>query len=192
MEKLVLKINGSPRLNGNTSKALDIAGRRLEARGIRVERIQLGGMLLRGCQGCRWCRQNPVKRCVFDDDGLNEILEKVWAADGLLIGSPTYYSNVTTEVKAFIDRCGFVSGSNGGLLKGKIGAPVVSVRRSGGNFVYAAINYLFGISQMPIATSSYWNMTLSLGPNDIVNDEEGIRTFETLGDNMAEMVLKLR
>ncbi len=193
MEKLVVAINGSPRKNGNTRRALEIAGGRLEAHGIRVEHIQLGGLRVRGCQACMWCRTHPdKKRCAFDDDGMNEILARVWEADGLLVGSPTYYSNLTTETKAFIDRCGYVSGANGGLLKGKIGAPVVSVRRAGGNVTYASINYLFGISQMPIATSSYWNMTLSRDIGDIENDAEGIRTFETLGDNMAEMILKLR
>ncbi len=192
LEKMVLAINGSPRKNGNTRRALEIAGEKLAARGIRVEHIQLGGLRVRGCQACGWCRSHPEKRCAFDDDGMNEILGRVWEADGLLIGSPTYYSNLTTETKAFIDRCGFVSGANGGLLKGKIGAPVVSVRRAGGNVTYASINYLFGISQMPIATSSYWNMTLSRDIGDIENDAEGIRTFETLGDNMAEMILKLR
>lgn len=192
MNKLVLAINGSPRKNGNTKRALMIAGERLEQHGICVEHVQLGGLRVRGCQACNWCRKNPEKRCFYDDDGMNEILARVWEADGLLIGSPTYYSNLTTETKAFIDRCGYVSGANGGLLKGKIGAPVVSVRRAGGNITYTAINFLFGISQMPIATSSYWNMTLSRDIGDIENDEEGIRTFETLGDNMAEMIKKLR
>ena len=191
MSKSVILINGSPRKNGNTMEALRIVGSQLELHGICTEYIQLGGMRLSGCQACGACKILKNGHCSIDD-GLNEILDKVWNADGLVLGSPTYFSNVTTEVKAFIDRCGYVSNSNGRILSGKIGAPVVAVRRAGSNFVYAAINYLFGISNMPIATSSYWNMTLSLNPGDIANDEEGIVTFKTLGENMADMIKKLR
>lgn len=189
---LVLAINGSPRKNGNTHTALTIVGDRLKEHGIDVEYIQLGGRLLHGCHGCNACHKNRDKKCVYGDDGMNEILARVWEADGILLGSPTYYSNVSTEVKSFIDRCGYVSGANGGLLKGKIGAPVVAVRRAGANFVYAAINYLFGISEMPIATSSYWNMTLALSPGDAEKDAEGVETFTNLADNMAELLKKMR
>jgi len=113
------------------------------------------------------------------------------AADGIIIGSPTYFSNVTTEVKALIDRCGFVSKANGGLLRNKVGASVISVRRAGSNFVYSAINFFFGISEMVIASSNYWNMTLSVLPGDIQKDQEGILTFKTLGKNMAHVMKKL-
>ena len=98
---------------------------------------------------------------------------------------------LTAQTKAFIDRCGYVSGANGGLLRHKVGAPVVAVRRAGGNIVYAAINFFFGIAEMPIATSTYWNMTLSLAPGDVLNDGEGVRTFHNLGKNMAWMVQSL-
>ena len=187
----VIALNGSPRKEGNTKQSLEIVANVLRNHDIEVEIVQLGGNLLHGCQACGGCDKNKNRKCVFGDDGLNDILQKVFEADGILIGSPTYYSNVTTEVKAFIDRCGFVARANGGLLKHKVGAPVVAVRRSGANFVYAAINFFFGISQMPIATSSYWNMTLSLMPGDVQKDEEGKATFENLGENMAWMLRKL-
>lgn len=187
----VVAVNGSPHPKGNTFHALKLCTERLEKVGIEVEHVQLGGMLLHGCQACGACFKLQNRRCAFND-GLNEILEKVWEADGLLIGSPTYYSGMTSETKAFIDRCGYVAKANGRLLNGKIGAPVVVHRRAGANMVYAGINYLFGITGMPIATSCYWNMGVALQQGDLANDEESVGIFETLGDNMAQMIQKLR
>ncbi len=112
-------------------------------------------------------------------------------ADGILIGSPVYYGNVSTETKALIDRCGMLAGANGAALKRKVGAPVIAVRRAGSNFTYAAINYFFGISQMIIPTSRYWNMTLALNEGDYEKDAEGIETFRVLGENMAWLLKKL-
>lgn len=188
----VVALNGSPRSGGNTRQAIDTVCAELNKAGIETEVIQLGGKLLRGCAGCGACYKNKNNKCVFDDDAMNGIIAKTIDADGIIIGSPTYVSNVTTEVKAFIDRCVYVSRANGGFLTGKIGAPVVAARRAGANFVYSAINFFFGISEMPIATSSYWNMTLSRMPEDYQKDAEGIKTFETLGQNMAEMIKKYR
>ncbi|HZW48700.1 MAG TPA: flavodoxin family protein, partial [Bacillota bacterium] len=105
------------------------------------------------------------------------------------IGSPVYFGNVTPEVKAFIDRVGFTTGSR---LRNKVGASVVAVRRAGSNFTYAAINFFFGIKQMIIPTSSYWNMTLASAPGDVQKDAEGIRTFERLGENMAWLLKKIQ
>ncbi|KNY28052.1 flavodoxin family protein [Pseudobacteroides cellulosolvens] len=187
----VIAINGSPRVNGNTKQSLEIVGNILAKNGIEVEYVQLGGMLLHGCRACGGCFKSRNKRCVIQDDKLNDVLEKVFDADGVIIGSPTYFSNVTTEVKAFIDRCGYVSKANNNLLKHKVGAPVVAVRRAGSNFVYSAINFFFGIAEMPIATSSYWNMTLARDIGEVQNDEEGKRTFENLGENMVWMLEKL-
>ncbi|MDP4180524.1 MAG: flavodoxin family protein [Bacillota bacterium] len=188
----VIAINGSPRENGNTKQSLEIIEKVLVKNGIEVEFVQLGGMLLHGCRACGGCFKNKNRRCAIEKDGLNDILQKVFDADGIIIGSPTYFSNVTTEVKAFIDRCGYVSKANNGLLKHKVGAPVVAVRRSGANFVYSAINFFFGIAEMPIATSSYWNMTVARDIGEIQKDEEGKHTFENLGENMAWMLKKLR
>lgn len=190
MGKRVVAINGSPRKDGNTHRALEIVGEELTACGMEVELIQLGGIVVRGCQACRACaKRNGL--CALDD-GMNEILRRVWAADGLLIGSPTYFSNVSTETKAFIDRCGCVSGANGGLLRGKIGAAVTAARRAGSNMTFAAINYLFTKCEMPVATSGYWNMTLAREPGDIDADSEGVETFRTLGRNMAFLLERLR
>ena len=189
----VIAFNGSPRQNGNTAQSLQIVLAELAKEGIETEMIQLGGRKVFGCLACGKCREMQNNRCIRQDDEMNSFIEKMQEADGILIGSPTYFSNVSTEVKALIDRCGFVSKANGGnLLRGKIGAPVVAVRRAGSTFVYSAINFFFGIAEMPIATSSYWNMTLALEPGEVQKDEEGIQTFRTLGKNMAKLLKQTR
>jgi len=188
----VIAFNGSPRTNGNTAQSIQIVLQELEKEGIETEIVQLGGQKVFGCLACSKCWENQNNRCARQDDEMNRLIEKMAAADGIIIGSPTYFSNVTSEVKALIDRCGFVSKANGGgMLRGKVGAAVVSVRRAGSNFTYAAINFFFGIAEMIIPGSSYWNMTLALEPGDVQQDEEGIRTFQTLGINMAKLLKQL-
>lgn len=187
----VVAFNGSPRHNGNTAQSLKIVLAELEKEGIETELIQLGGRKVFGCLACGRCGVNRDRKCARTDDDMNELMAKMFDADGVIIGSPTYYSNVTTEVKALIDRCGFVSGANGGLLKRKVGAAVVAVRRSGANFVYSAINFFFGISEMIIPGSTYWNMVQALEPGDVQNDEEGRRTMVNLGKNMAWLLKKI-
>ena len=188
----VVAFNGSPRANGNTAQSLQIVLKELEKEGISTELVQLGGKKVFGSLACGKCYENRDNRCSRKDDELNTFIQKMNEADGILIGSPTYFSNVSTEVKALIDRCGFVNKANEGkILRGKVGAAVVSVRRAGSNFTYAAINFFFGIAEMIIPGSSYWNMTLALEPGDVQKDEEGIRTFETLGRNMAKLLKQI-
>lgn len=187
----VLLVNGSPRRQGNTRHALEIVARALEAEGVGTQICQLGGANARGCQSCGECARTANGRCALRDD-ISEILEKVWACDGLVIGSPTYFSNVSSEVKALIDRVGVVSGANGGLLRGKVGAAVVVARRAGANFAFAAINFLFTKCEMPLASAAYWNMALARAPGEVKGDAEGVATFETLGANMAFMLKRLR
>ncbi len=187
----VVAFNGSPRRGGNTEHSLRIVLEELEKEGIETELVQLGGRKVFGCAACGMCWKNKDRRCARKDDEMNEILEKLFEADGILIGSPTYFSNVTTEVKAFIDRAGFVSMANGGLLRRKVGAAVVSVRRAGSNFTYAAINFFFGITEMIVPGSTYWNMAIGNAPGDVMNDAEGIQTMKNLGRNMAWTLKKL-
>jgi multimeric flavodoxin WrbA len=187
----VIAFNGSPRVHGNTYAALKSVLGQLDAAGIETEIIQLGGKRLSGCTSCGRCRINHDKRCVIDDDEMNGFIAKMIEADGIIIGSPVYFGNVTPEVKALIDRSGYVSGSNSGLFKRKVGAAVVSARRAGTNFTYAAINFFFGITEMIVPNSSYWNMTLSRDIGDFAADAEGVRTMEKLGDNMAWLLGKL-
>jgi len=189
----VVAFNGSPRKEGNTAQSLKIVLDQLEKEGIETELVQLGGQKVFGCLGCGKCREHKNNRCVRQDDEMNVFIQKMLEADGIIIGSATYFSNVTTEVKALIDRCGSVNRANGGdMLRGKVGAAVVSARRAGANFTYAAINFFFGISEMTISSSNYWNITLSLLPGDVQKDTEGIQTFETLGRNMAKLIKQVR
>lgn len=187
----VIALNGSPRKEGNTAQALQIVLAELAKEGIETELVQLGGRKVFGCLACRKCSELKNNRCVRQDDEMNTFIGKALQADGIIIGSPTYFSNVTSEVKAFIDRCGIVARANGNPLKGKVGAAVVSVRRAGSNFVYSAINFFFGITEMIVPGSNYWNVTVSRDPGDIQKDEEGIETFKTLGKNMAWLLKKL-
>lgn len=185
----VIAFNGSPRANGNTAQSIRIVLAELEKEGIETEVVQLGGQKVFGCLACGRCWETKESRCIRQDDQMNVFIQKMQEADGIIIGSPTYFSNVSTEVKALIDRCGFVNkANNGDILRGKVGAGIVSVRRAGSTFVYSAINFFFGIAEMVIPSSSYWNMTLSLEPGDVQKDAEGIETFQTLGRNMAKLL----
>lgn len=185
----VVAFNGSPRANGNTYQSIRIVLDRLEKEGIETELIQIGDKTLAGCQCCGGCRAFDEPHCVLPDDGMNGYIAKILEADGIIIGSPVYFGNVTSAVKSLIDRVGYTTGSR---LKNKVGVPVVAVRRAGSNFTYAAINFFFGIKQMIIPTSSYWNMTLAQKPGDVQEDAEGIRTFTTLAENMAWLLKKIQ
>ncbi|BBB92204.1 2-amino-4-deoxychorismate dehydrogenase [Methylomusa anaerophila] len=189
----VVAFNGSPRSNGNTAQSLQLVLAELNKEGIETELVQLGGKKVFGCLACGKCWETQNNRCIRQDDEMNTFIEKIIEADGILIGSPTYFSNVSTEVKALIDRCGFVAKANGGgMLRGKVGSAVIAVRRAGSTFAYSAINFFFGIAEMNIVSSSYWNMTLALEPGDVQKDEEGIQTFQTLGQNMAKLLKQTR
>lgn len=189
----VVAFNGSPRVNGNTKQSLEIVLNELKKEGIETEIVQLGGRKVFGCLACGKCGETKDNRCIRKDDEMNTFIEKIEAADGIIIGSPTYFSNVSTEVKALIDRCGYVAKSNGGtLLKGKVGTSVVAARRAGSTFTYSAINFFFGIAEMVICSSSYWNLTLSRDPGEVQKDSEGVQTFQTLGKNMAQLLKQVR
>lgn len=186
----VVAFNGSPRTEGNTSHAIGIVLGELAAEGIETEMIQLGGADIKGCRACYKCFERKDRKCI-QKDALNGFIEKMIEADGIIIGSPTYFANVSTEVKALIDRAGLVSRANGNLFMRKVGAAVVAVRRAGGTDVYSAINYFFGIGHMIIPGSSYWNLGFGRNPGEVLNDEEGVATFRDLGQNMAWLLKKL-
>ncbi len=187
----VVGFNGSPRARGNTYHSLQTVLEIMAAEGIEGEIVQLGGKKLGGCRACFGCIRNTDRRCAQTDDEMNFFIEKALAADGILIGTPVYFSNVSTEVKAFIDRCGMVAKANGDMLRGKAGAAVVSVRRAGATFAYSAVNFFFGISQMVIPCSNYWNVGIGLMPGDVLQDQEGVETFKTLGRNMSALLKRI-
>jgi multimeric flavodoxin WrbA len=186
----VVAFNGSPRKKGNTFHAIQIVLEELKKEGIKTELIQLGGSDIRGCRACFKCFEKKNKRCI-QNDAINLFIEKMIEAEGIIIGSPIYFSNVSTEVKALIDRAGLVAIANDHLLKRKVGAAVVAVRRAGATHVYSSINFFFGINHMIIPGSSYWNLAVGRDPGDILKDKEGISTLRDLGENMAWLMEKL-
>lgn len=186
----VVMFNGSPRKNGNTRGLLDTVASVLNREGIETEIIQVGGKAIRGCTACGQCRELQNGKCVLPDDGVNEFISKAVEADGIILGSPVYFSNMTPEIKALIDRVGFVCKGNGNLLRRKVGASVVSVRRGGANSVFSSLNYFFLINEMIVPGSSYWNFAFGLAPGDYQQDEEGLATMNTLAENMAWLLKK--
>lgn len=187
----VLGINGSPRKEGNTSLMIKKVLSVLETNGCETGFIQLGGEAIHGCTACYQCGKNLNKKCSIGNDCFNDIFRKIIEADGIIIGSPTYFADVTTEVKALIDRAGFVARSNGNLLQHKVGAAVVAVRRGGGIHAFDTINHLFLISRMFVVGSSYWNLGLGRTVGEVENDTEGMTTMEHLGESMALLLKKL-
>jgi multimeric flavodoxin WrbA len=176
-----LALSGSPRKGGNTEILLNRVLEPLKEGGWETELVQIGGQELRGCLACGKCFENRNRRCVIEKDIFNQAAEKMFRADALILGSPTYFTDVTAEMKALIDRIGFVSMANGGLLTGKIGAAVVAVRRAGSTHVFDTLNHLFLISRMIVPGSSYWNMGMGLAPGDVEKDAEGLETMDHLG-----------
>ena len=187
----VIGINGSPRKEGNTSIMIKKTLSVLETEGIKTSFIQLGGENIHGCTACYQCGRNKNKKCAIGNDCFNEIFARMLDADGIIIGSPTYFADVTTEVKALIDRAGFVARANDNLLQHKVGAAAVAVRRGGGIHAFDTINHLFLISRMFVTGSSYWNLGLGRKPGDVENDEEGMTTMRHLGESMALLLKKL-
>ena len=187
----VIAFNGSPHKEGNTYSLLKIPCDSLENEGVQTEILHIGGQLIHGCLACMRCFENKDNKCVQNKDIVNQCIEKMIEADGILIGSPTYFSDLTPEVKALIDRAGFVGFANNELYKRKLGAAVVAVRRAGAIHVFDSINHFFLISQMIIPGSSYWNLGVSGRSGTISGDEEGIRTMQNLGKNMAWLLKKI-
>lgn len=181
----VLAINGSPRKKGNTELLLHTVLEPLAAAGWETEYLQVGGRPIKGCMACGGCMKNRDQRCVNADDVFNELMEKMIRADALVLGSPTYFADVTAEMKALIDRSGFVAMANDRLFAGKIGAAVVAVRRGGATHVFDTINHLFFISQMIVPGSIYWNMGYGLDKGEAANDAEGLANMKQLGAAIA-------
>jgi len=187
----VLGINGSPRKNGNTHEMIVKVFEVLKAEGIQTELIQVGGKKIKGCIACLKCFENKDKRCSVKNDIFNEIFEKMIDANGLILGSPTYFTDVSAELKALIDRSGLVAVANEGLFRHKVGAAVVAVRRGGGVHVFDTINHLFQMSQMFVVGSTYWNLGFGYDKGDVRNDTEGINNMIDLGKSMAFLLKKI-
>ena len=176
----VLLLNSSPRLNGTTWTALNEVAKTLELEGIETELVQLGGANVRDCIACGRCRE--LGRCVFDDDQLNEFVEKARTADGFVFGSPVYYAHPSGRLLSCLDRA-FISGSS--AFAHKPGAAVVAARRAGTTASFDAINKHFTIAQMPIVSSTYWNNIHGSALGEANQDAEGMQTMRNLARNMA-------
>jgi multimeric flavodoxin WrbA len=183
----VVAFNGSPRKDGNTFRLINLVLGELEKEGIETELVQIGGKKIRGCIACYKCFENKDQRCAVTKDMLNDCIEKMIAADGIILGSPTYFANM----RALIDRGGMVSKANGEMYRRKVGAAVVAVRRAGSVHTFDGINHFFTIGQMIIPGSSYWNMGIGMDKGDVEKDDEGIQTMKTLGQNMAWLLKKI-
>lgn len=187
----VVAFNGSARKGGNTAEMIKAALKPLEAAGIETELVELAGKKVRGCIACQKCWEKKNRRCVVDNDFVNECIEKMVEADGIILGSPTYFANITTEMKALIDRAGFVAHANGGMFRRKVGASVAVARRGGAIHTFNSLNHFFFISEMVVPGSNYWNMGFGLEKGDVTEDAEGMGTMATLGENMAWLLNKL-
>ena len=187
----VIAINGSARKNGNTYKLLNLVTDELNDEGIDTEIVELAGKPIQGCIACYKCFEKKDKRCNVDKDELNTYIEKMLEADGILLGSPTYFADVSATMKALIERAGMVARANEDMFKRKAGAGVVAARRGGATHVFSSLNYFFLIGQMIIPGSVYWNFGIGKDPGEVMNDEEGVRTMQILGKNMAWILKKI-
>jgi multimeric flavodoxin WrbA len=176
----VLLINGSPRRNGNTHRALAEVASALEAEGIRTEILSIGPKAVQGCTACNKCDESG--RCVFKDELYESVREKLAQADGLILGSPTYYAGPNGSLCALLDRVFY---SCGDRLAYKPGAAVAVCRRGGASAALDRLNKYFTISNMPLVPSQYWNLVYGRLPGEVEQDAEGLQTLRTLGRNMA-------
>lgn len=188
----VIAINGSARKNGNTFISIEKVFGPLRREGIECEQIQLAGHDVHGCRACYKCSDKKNKRCVVEGDIVNECIGKMLEADGIILGSPVYVTDVSAEMKALIDRTCLVSRSNGNFLKRKISAAVLTERRGGAIHAFDTINHFFTISEMIIVGSNYWNFAFGLEKGDVIKDKEGMETMKVLGENMAWLLKKVK
>ena len=187
----VVGINGSARKDGNTAILVRQVFSVLEKEGIQTELVQLAGKPVRGCDACYRCGKEQNRRCAVEDDIVNECIGKMDEADGIILASPTYFADVSSGMKALMDRAGFVAMANGGMFRRKVGAAVVAVRRGGAIHAFDTMNHFFFIAEMVVPGSSYWNVGIGLDRGDVERDEEGIRTMQVLGENMAWVMKRL-
>ncbi len=188
----VVGINGSPRKGGNTEILIKEVFKVLEAHGIKTEMIQIGGKKVNGCIACMKCKKKGDGRCHQNNDVINEAIKKMMKADGIIIGSPVYLADLSSDIKSFIDVAGYALRGAGSPLKRKVGAAVIAVRRAGAIHAFDSINHFFLINEMIIPGSSYWNIAIGREKGEVLKDEEGMKTMKTLGENMAWLLKKVR
>ena len=188
----VVAFNGSARKDGNTAIMIRQVFGELEKEGIETEMVQFSGQKIRGCIACYKCFENKDQRCSVKTDIANDCIEKMLEADGIILASPTYFADVSAELKALIDRAGLVAKANNEMFARKVGAAVVAVRRGGSIHAFDSMNHFFLISQMIIPGSCYWNMGFGLEKGEVEKDDEGLQTMQILGKNMAWILKKIQ
>ena len=181
----VVAFNGSARKEGNTAFLLNTVLAELASEGIDTEIYHLAAQPIQGCIACYQCFKNKDRRCAVTKDIVNECLGKMADADGILLGSPTYFADVSAGMKALIERAGMVGRANGNLYRRKVGAGVVAVRRAGAYHVFESLNAFFLIGEMIVPGSSYWNIGRGREPGEVAGDEEGMKTMRDLCRNVA-------
>lgn len=181
----VIVLNGSPNSAGNTAAALDVVCGALGNSGIESERIEVGRAVLHSCTACRACHNRKNRLCVHMGDLVNEVLEKLYAAEGLLVGSPVHFGGISGALKSFLDRAFFVATANNHLFRHKVGAGVVAVRRGGEMAALDQIHNYFTTSEMFVPSGNYWGLVFGRFPGEAALDDEGMQCMEILGENMA-------
>ena len=184
----VLLVNGSPRANGNTAWALKEVAGTLGAEGIETETVWIGNKPVRGCVACYQCKAKNLGRCVFDDDAANGLIEKLKAADGIVVGSPVYYGQPAGAFLALWQRICFAGTE---FVKAKPAASVAVCRRGGSTAAYQCMNMPFEMLSCPVVTSQYWNVVFGREPGECERDTEGMQTMRTLGRNMVWLLKNL-
>jgi multimeric flavodoxin WrbA len=167
-----------------------MVGSKLNEQGIEFEILHVGNKAIRGCLTCGKCKKTADEKCTITGDPVNDYIQVMKNADGLILAAPVYYAGIPGTMKCFLDRVFYVSGSNGGLFRHKAGASVVAVRRTGGSATFDSLNHYITYSGMVMATSNYWNVIHGRLPGEVVLDEEGVQIMEVLGSNMA-WILKM-
>jgi len=183
----VVAFNGSPRKEGNTYQAIQLVVGELESQNIEVEIVNVGNKVIRGCMSCNGCIKNRNEQCVINDE-VNEWIQKMKEADGIILGSPTHFAAIGGTMKSFLDRAFYVAGFNKSLFRHKVGASVVAVRRSGGVAVFDQLNNFLSYAEIQIPTSNYWNVIYRIKPGDALDDAEGVQIMKVLCKNMASML----
>lgn len=187
----VIGINGSARKDGNTAIIIGRVFDELKKKGIETEMIQLAGNNIQGCIGCGGCFKNQNNQCVFQNDIINKCIAKMIEADGIILGSPVYFGDVSANMKAFLERVGMVASANNALLKHKVGAAVVAVRRGGAIHAFNTMNYFLHYMQMYLVGGTYWNMVYGKEIGEVEKDAEGMQNMKSIGENMALLLEKI-
>jgi multimeric flavodoxin WrbA len=187
----VVAVNGSARKRGNTSILIEAVFEPLKESGIECELIELAGRNIRGCTACGKCTAKGDGKCWGRRDDGNDVIERMASADGIILGSPVYFADVTSEIKAIMDRAGYVGRAKRDMFARKPGAAVVAARRAGAIHTFDTLNHFFSIAEMVTVGSSYWNIGIGRERGEVEDDQEGMRTMRRLGENMAWVLERL-